>query len=155
MSVCVDGSRTNTRKTSKAGRKKRIWPRRVIAMATKSQLPSSKFQRNPKQQTSIGAARLAFGVWALGFAWDLGFGIWIFSQSLSCEVLLVVRPELRCVWQLQSAGQKLAAHFVKHGGLLRPVSGVGRWDNDRRGRQNFQHPLRQRIARELDGVASR
>src|SRR5947207_9292087 len=141
MSVCVDGRRTKTRKTRRAGRKKRIWPRRVIAMATKSQLPSSKFQRNPKQQTSIGAARLAFGVWALGFAWDLGFGTWDFSQAFSCQVLFLIRPVFRGVLQFQSARQNFSAHFVKHGGLLRPVSGVGGRDNDRRGRQNFQHPL--------------
>src|SRR5437879_3209 len=95
MSVCADGSKTKTRKSRKAGRKKMNWPRRVMALATKFQIPGCKNQGNPKQQTAMGAARREFGVWALGIAWDWGLGIWIFSQTFPRQMFLFAHPIVR------------------------------------------------------------
>src|SRR5205814_8576862 len=155
MSVCADGSRTKTRKSRKAGRKKMNWPRRVMASATKFQIPGCKIQGNPKQQTSIGAARREFGVWALGIVWDGGLGMGDFSQSLSGQVLFLLRPVFCGALQFQFARENPAAHFVEHGGLLRTITRV-RWRNDglRRG-QKPKHSPRQRVAREPRRVAAR
>src|SRR5712691_5169826 len=117
-----------------------------MASATKFQIPSSKFQRNPgietpktKLQTpkksqapsskpwpalrawnlELGAS-LVFGAWEVGLLWTLVFGVWSFSQSLSRQVLFLPGPEFRRARQVQLAGQNFSAHLVKHGGLLRP-----------------------------------
>src|SRR6266516_2796135 len=70
MSVFVDGSSTNTRNSTRAGTKKRIWPRRVMASATKFQIPSSKFQRNPKLQAPIDGHAQGFGAWILNLLYQ-------------------------------------------------------------------------------------
>src|SRR5947208_16865405 len=58
-------------------------PRAKICRNPKSQIPnpkqipSTKFQINPKRQISdTMAERVLVGIWVLAFVWDLGFGFW-------------------------------------------------------------------------------
>src|SRR2546425_5609231 len=126
MRVWLEGSNTKTKNSRNAGTKKRIWPRRVMASATKFQIPSSQFQINPRMQIPRDASAQDLGAWCLELLWCLVFGVWSFSQSLSRQVLFLPRPVFRRARQVKVAGQNFSAHLVKHGGLLWPVTGVRR-----------------------------
>src|SRR5439155_18817466 len=180
MRVWLEGSKTKTKNSRKAGTKKRIWPRRVMASSTKFQIPSSKLQRNPgietpktKLQTpkksqvpsskpwpalrawnlELGAS-LVFGAWELGLLWTSVFGVWSFSKSLSRQVFLFGRPIFRRLFEVEAAGQNFSAHLVKHGGLLGPVTGVRRRNQRRCRGQHLQHSRRQRVVCEFRRVAA-
>src|SRR5256885_440646 len=114
MSVCVEGTRTKTRNSRKAGTKKMIWPRRVMASATKFQIPGSKFQGNPRLQAPRDVSVHGFGAWWLEPLGGFGFGIRDFSQSFPREVFFFIRPIFRRLSQVEFARQNLSAHFVKH-----------------------------------------
>src|SRR5213595_2335200 len=133
--------------------KNRIWPRRVMAPPTaKLQNPSSKLPKDPKRRVPTDASAQAPGAWSLGLLWCLVFGVWCLSQSFSRQVLFLLRPVFRCVFQVQFAGQNPSDHLVKHRGLLRPVTRVGR-RNQRRGRpQDLEHSFRQRVGGEFPRV---
>src|SRR5438045_1315270 len=123
-----------------------------MASSTKFRIPSSKLQRNPgietpktKLQTPTKfqipsskpwpalrawnlepGASLVFEAWELGLLWTSVFGVWSFSKSFSRQMLLLRRPVISRLVQVQVAGQNFSALFVKHGGLLRPIAGVRR-----------------------------
>src|SRR5438552_3885457 len=178
MRVWVEGSKTKTKNSTKAGTKKRTWPRRVMASSTKFQFPNSRLQRNPgietpktKLQTPkksqvpsskpLPALRawnlelgpsLVFGAWELGLLWTSVFGVWCFSKSFPGQVFFLGRPIVCRLFQVQLAGQNFSAHLVKHGGLLRPVTGVRRRDQRLCCGQHLQHSRRQRVVGKLRRV---
>src|SRR5437867_11062904 len=105
MRVWLEGSKTKTKDSRNAGTKKRNWPRRVMASATKFQTPSSKLQRNPgietpktKLQTpkksqvpsskpwpALRAWNLELGASLVFGAWCLVVGTWCFFGAWSLE----------------------------------------------------------------------
>src|SRR5437667_5398988 len=100
MRVWLEGSKTKTKNSRNAGTKKRIWPRRVMASATKFQTPSSKLQRNPgietpktklqtprKSQVPSSKPRPALRAWNLELEAFLVFGVWCLGLSLALAQL--------------------------------------------------------------------
>src|ERR1051326_3017874 len=64
-------------------RTERSWPRckNQQKPRMKPQIPNSKSQENSKIQAPKEKRRTrCFGIWSLGFVWDLEFGIWDFEQ---------------------------------------------------------------------------
>src|SRR6266571_2841099 len=113
MRVWVEGSKTKTKSSTKAGTKNRTWPRRVMASSTKFQLPNSKLQRNPKAQIPTTASARELGAWCLDILWYLVFGVWSFSKSFPGQVFFLGRPIVCRLFQVQLAGQNFSAHLVK------------------------------------------